>query len=80
MGENLLKSSKVLPWRDVVTAWQSEVANYNYPTGSANGKTIGHYTQVIRFSVFKKSITVIGAITHACRFDRSLLAVGVNAR
>lgn len=46
MGENLFKSSKMLPWSDVVTAWHNEVDNYNYSTGSTNGKSIGHYTQV----------------------------------
>ncbi|XP_053466921.1 cysteine-rich venom protein pseudechetoxin [Ictalurus furcatus] len=53
MGENLFKSSELLPWTDVVTAWHNEVANYNYPTGSANGKEIGHYTQVIWFSSYE---------------------------
>lgn len=49
MGENVFQSSEMLPWTDVVTAWHNEVANYNYPTGSANGNSIGHYTQVIWF-------------------------------
>ncbi|KAF5909887.1 cysteine-rich venom protein ENH1-like, partial [Clarias magur] len=53
MGENLFKSSELVPWTDVVTAWHNEVANYNYPTGSANGKSIGHYTQVIWFSSYQ---------------------------
>lgn len=49
MGENVFQSSDMLPWTDVVTAWHNEVANYNYSSGSANGKSIGHYTQVIWF-------------------------------
>ncbi|KAM9436579.1 cysteine-rich venom protein [Clarias gariepinus] len=53
MGENLFKSSTLVPWTDVVTAWHNEVANYDYPIGSANGKSIGHYTQVIWFSSYE---------------------------
>lgn len=47
MGENLFKASAVYSWTDVINAWHSEVNNYEYPTGSTNGQSIGHYTQVI---------------------------------
>ncbi|XP_060756952.1 cysteine-rich venom protein DIS2, partial [Neoarius graeffei] len=53
MGENLFKASQALPWTDVVRAWHDEVANYNYSTGSINGKVVGHYTQVIWFSSYE---------------------------
>lgn len=46
LGENLFYSSSPYPWTAVVNAWHSEVANYLYPNGSTNAKTVGHYTQV----------------------------------
>nr|XP_055067970.1 cysteine-rich venom protein ENH1-like [Misgurnus anguillicaudatus] len=53
LGENLFKASKVSPWTDVVTAWHSEVNNYQYSTGSTNGKAVGHYTQVVWYSSYE---------------------------
>lgn len=41
-----------MPWKDVTAAWHGEVANYQYPNGSANGRTIGHYTQVTITTVY----------------------------
>uniref|UniRef100_A0A3Q4GMT0 Cysteine-rich secretory protein 1-like n=1 Tax=Neolamprologus brichardi TaxID=32507 RepID=A0A3Q4GMT0_NEOBR len=53
LGENLFYSSSLMSWTDVINAWHSEVEHYNYPTGSTNGKSIGHYTQVIWNSSYK---------------------------
>ncbi|KAK3540811.1 hypothetical protein QTP86_001967 [Hemibagrus guttatus] len=53
MGENLFYSSNMLLWTDVVTAWHNEVVNYKFHTGSINGKSIGHYTQVVWFSSYE---------------------------
>ncbi|KAF7692002.1 hypothetical protein HF521_010969 [Silurus meridionalis] len=53
MGENLLEGSPVISWTDVITEWHSEVANYNYSSGSGNGKPIGHYTQVVWFGSYQ---------------------------
>lgn len=53
MGENLFYSSTQLSWTAVITAWHNEVQNYQYPTGSTNGKEVGHYTQVIWNSSYK---------------------------
>ncbi|XP_026041099.1 cysteine-rich venom protein [Astatotilapia calliptera] len=53
LGENLFYSSSLKSWTDVINAWHSEVEHYNYPTGSTNGKSIGHYTQVIWNSSYK---------------------------
>lgn len=52
MGENLFKSTGMVKWTSVVTAWHNEVANYVYPTGSANTQPIGHYTQVVWYSSY----------------------------
>ncbi|XP_037310582.2 cysteine-rich venom protein, partial [Pungitius pungitius] len=53
MGENLFYSSSPNSWTAVVTAWHNEVSNYLYPNGSSNGKTVGHYTQVVWNSSYK---------------------------
>uniref|UniRef100_A0A8C1R9K7 ShKT domain-containing protein n=1 Tax=Cyprinus carpio TaxID=7962 RepID=A0A8C1R9K7_CYPCA len=53
MGENLFKASVVYSWTDVINAWHSEVNNYEYPTGSTNGQSIGHYTQVVWYSSYE---------------------------
>ncbi|XP_049901663.1 cysteine-rich venom protein pseudechetoxin [Epinephelus moara] len=53
LGENLFYSSKPYPWTAVINAWHSEVARYQYPNGSTNGKPIGHYTQVVWNSSYK---------------------------
>ncbi|KAK7886002.1 hypothetical protein WMY93_025623 [Mugilogobius chulae] len=53
LGENLFKSSSPVSWTSVVTAWHSEVNNFQYPTSSKNGKVIGHYTQVIWNSSYR---------------------------
>ena len=46
LGENLFYGSSPATWTDVINAWHSEVANYQYPNGSADWRTVGHYTQV----------------------------------
>ncbi|XP_060718164.1 cysteine-rich venom protein [Tachysurus vachellii] len=74
MGENLLQSSNIMSWTDVVTAWHNEVANYNYPTGSANGKPIGHYTQVIWFGSYEVGCGVAkcgSAYFYDCQYYRA---------
>ncbi|KAM4600418.1 cysteine-rich venom protein pseudecin [Polymixia lowei] len=53
LGENLFYASSPHTWDTVVAAWHSEVPNYQYPSGSANGKTIGHYIQVVWNSSYK---------------------------
>ncbi|XP_064865813.1 cysteine-rich venom protein [Oncorhynchus nerka] len=53
MGENLFMSSASKNWTQIVTAWHSEVIDYSYPNGSINGKSIGHYTQVVWNSSYK---------------------------
>ncbi|KAF7657376.1 hypothetical protein LDENG_00028070 [Lucifuga dentata] len=58
LGENLFYSSLPYKWTAAVTAWHNEVENYEYPKGSANGKTIGHYTQVIWNSSYKVGCAV----------------------
>ncbi|XP_036395763.1 cysteine-rich venom protein pseudecin [Megalops cyprinoides] len=57
-GENLFKSSTPLPWSEVIQAWHSEVKNYQYPNGSANGGTIFHYTQVVWYSSYEVGCAV----------------------
>ncbi|XP_058232004.1 cysteine-rich venom protein [Hemibagrus wyckioides] len=74
MGENLLQSSNILSWTDVVTAWHNEVANYNYPKGSTNGKSIGHYTQVIWFGSYEVGCGVAkcgGLYFYDCQYYRA---------
>ncbi|KAM6967840.1 cysteine-rich venom protein latisemin [Aplochiton taeniatus] len=53
MGENLFYSSSPYNWTQVVAAWNSEVQNYQFPTGSINGLATGHYTQVVWNSSYK---------------------------
>uniref|UniRef100_A0AAY4ASC0 ShKT domain-containing protein n=2 Tax=Denticeps clupeoides TaxID=299321 RepID=A0AAY4ASC0_9TELE len=52
-GENLFLASKPYSWTEVITAWHSEVQNYHFPTGSTNGRPIGHYTQVVWYSSYQ---------------------------
>lgn len=53
LGENLFYSSTPFSWRAVISDWYNEVQNYQYPSGSTNRRSIGHYTQVIWNSSFK---------------------------
>ncbi|KAM3872998.1 cysteine-rich venom protein pseudecin [Diretmus argenteus] len=53
LGENLFFASALHTWDKVVSAWHSEVANYQYPNGSINGGAIGHYTQIVWNSSYK---------------------------
>uniref|UniRef100_A0A673B840 ShKT domain-containing protein n=1 Tax=Sphaeramia orbicularis TaxID=375764 RepID=A0A673B840_9TELE len=53
LGENLFYSSIPYTWTDVISAWHGEVAHYQYPNGSTNSQTVGHYTQVIWNSSYK---------------------------
>ncbi|KAJ8415912.1 hypothetical protein AAFF_G00404690 [Aldrovandia affinis] len=57
-GENLMEASTALPWSAVINAWHSEVKNYQYSNGSANGGVIGHYTQVVWFSSYEVGCAV----------------------
>ncbi|XP_046733252.1 cysteine-rich venom protein TEL1 [Silurus meridionalis] len=73
MGENLLEGSPVISWTDVITEWHSEVANYNYSSGSGNGKPIGHYTQVVWFGSYQVGCGVAkcgGAYFYDCQYYR----------
>ncbi|KAI4810777.1 hypothetical protein KUCAC02_013708, partial [Chaenocephalus aceratus] len=45
LGENLFYSSSLDSWTDAITDWHAEVSHYLYPSGSTNGKSVGHYTQ-----------------------------------
>ncbi|XP_056619144.1 cysteine-rich venom protein ENH1 [Triplophysa dalaica] len=58
LGENLFKASAVYQWSDAVSAWHSEVKNYEYPIGSTNGESIGHYTQVVWYSSYEVGCAV----------------------
>uniref|UniRef100_A0A672SYI8 Cysteine-rich venom protein ENH1-like n=1 Tax=Sinocyclocheilus grahami TaxID=75366 RepID=A0A672SYI8_SINGR len=58
MGENLFKASAVYSWTDVINAWHSEVNYYEYPIGSTNGQSIGHYTQVVWYSSYEVGCAV----------------------
>ncbi|XP_035019550.1 cysteine-rich venom protein pseudecin [Hippoglossus stenolepis] len=53
LGENLFYSSAPFPWTDVIGAWHSEVSRFQYPNVSTDGKSIGHYTQVVWNSSYK---------------------------
>jgi len=54
LGENLFYSSSLDSWTDAITGWHAEVSHYLYPTGSTNGKPVGHYTQVTHSNVSTK--------------------------
>uniref|UniRef100_A0A3Q1HI20 ShKT domain-containing protein n=1 Tax=Anabas testudineus TaxID=64144 RepID=A0A3Q1HI20_ANATE len=53
LGENLFYAFEPYAWKDVVDAWHSEVVHYTYPNGSADGQSIGHYTQVVWNTSYK---------------------------
>ncbi|XP_062279122.1 cysteine-rich venom protein [Scomber scombrus] len=53
LGENLFYSGAPAPWTSVINAWHSEVGHYQYPKGSTNNGSIGHYTQVVWNSSYK---------------------------
>uniref|UniRef100_A0AAQ4RIU0 ShKT domain-containing protein n=1 Tax=Gasterosteus aculeatus aculeatus TaxID=481459 RepID=A0AAQ4RIU0_GASAC len=75
LGENLFYSSSPYPWTAVVNAWHSEVANYLYPNGSTNAKTVGHYTQVVWNSSYKvgcgMTLCPNGIYFYACHYYRA---------
>ena len=48
MGENLYWSwNKDLTGDYPVNKWYSEIKDYNFETGTSNGGTTGHFTQVV---------------------------------
>ncbi|XP_072515613.1 cysteine-rich venom protein [Salminus brasiliensis] len=74
MGENLFKSTGMVNWTGVVTAWHNEVVNYQYPTGSINGQPIGHYTQVVWYSSYSVGCGVAKCGTtyfYGCQYFRA---------
>uniref|UniRef100_A0A4W4E398 SCP domain-containing protein n=1 Tax=Electrophorus electricus TaxID=8005 RepID=A0A4W4E398_ELEEL len=74
MGENLFQSTTPLTWTDVVTAWHSEYKNYKYGFGSINGKSIGHYTQVVWYSSYKVGCGIAKCgdrYFYSCRYYRA---------
>ncbi|KAI4881862.1 hypothetical protein NFI96_011959, partial [Prochilodus magdalenae] len=74
MGENLFKGSTMFAWTDIVTAWHSEVTNYEYPIGSKNGQPIGHYTQVVWYSSYEVGCGVAQCGTnyfYGCHYYRA---------
>ncbi|XP_037389823.1 serotriflin isoform X2 [Pygocentrus nattereri] len=74
MGENLFKSTGMFAWTAVVTAWHSEVVDYEYPTGSINGEPIGHYTQVVWYGSYEVGCGVAKCGSnyfYACHYYRA---------
>jgi uncharacterized protein YkwD len=47
VGENIYGSGGTATAQGAVTSWASERVNYTYPTGCAQGKVCGHYTQIV---------------------------------
>ncbi len=45
-GENLFMASYKAPYVEGVQTWYNEIKNWAYGVGSANGKMVGHFTQV----------------------------------
>uniref|UniRef100_A0A4W4E0Y3 SCP domain-containing protein n=1 Tax=Electrophorus electricus TaxID=8005 RepID=A0A4W4E0Y3_ELEEL len=78
MGENLFQSTTPLTWTDVVTAWHSEYKNYKYGFGSINGKSIGHYTQVVWYSSYKVGCGIAKCgdrYFYSCRYYRTTVPI-----
>ncbi|KAJ3597734.1 hypothetical protein NHX12_001251 [Muraenolepis orangiensis] len=74
MGENLLKSTYNLKWDEVIALWHAEVANFQFPNISTNGKEIGHYTQVVWNSSYQVGcgVTKCGeAYFYGCQYYRA---------
>ncbi|KAF3692317.1 Cysteine-rich venom protein pseudecin [Channa argus] len=53
LGENLFYSSAPYPWSEVINAWHSEWIYFTYPNETADGRTSGHYTQIVWNSSYK---------------------------
>ncbi|XP_052434216.1 cysteine-rich venom protein ENH1 [Carassius gibelio] len=73
-GENLFKASEDYSWTRVINAWRSEVNNYEYPTGSTNGLSIGHYTQVVWYSSYEVGCAVAkcgNSYFYGCHYYRA---------
>jgi len=66
-GENIHMSSSTGPnpsAEDATESWYGEESNYDYQTGtSKNGKTIGHFTQVVWKGSTKFGIAIARAKT-----------------
>ncbi|XP_008279394.1 cysteine-rich venom protein [Stegastes partitus] len=75
LGENLFYSSALTSWTDVIQAWHNEVSHYTYPTGSSNGETVGHYTQVVWNSSYKvgcgATLCPNGIYFYGCHYYRA---------
>lgn len=75
LGENLFYSSSLNSWTDAITDWHAEVSHYLYPSGSTNGKSVGHYTQVVWNSSYKIGCGVKlcpnGIYFYACHYYRA---------
>ncbi|XP_029959338.1 cysteine-rich venom protein pseudecin [Salarias fasciatus] len=53
LGENLYYSSYPFSWTGIITIWHEEVTHYNYPNGSTDGSSVGHYTQIVWNSSYR---------------------------
>ncbi|XP_040923538.1 cysteine-rich venom protein isoform X2 [Betta splendens] len=75
LGENLFYSSSPCAWKDVINAWHSEVERYTYPNGSTDGRSIGHYTQVVWNTSYKVGCGMTrcpdGIYYYGCRYYRA---------
>ena len=73
-GENIWKgTSGFFSVEDVVNAWGSEKADYNYKTNKCKpGKACGHYTQIVWKNTTKVGCAKIecnGTTTWVCQYD-----------
>ncbi|XP_062406985.1 serotriflin-like isoform X1 [Sardina pilchardus] len=48
-GENLYMASNNNSWSNAIQTWYDEVKDFKFGTGSINGATVGHYTQVVAY-------------------------------
>ncbi|CAJ1076986.1 cysteine-rich secretory protein 2-like [Xyrichtys novacula] len=46
-GENIYMSDHKDSWSHAIQAWYNEFDNWQYGSGSINGKPVGHFTQVV---------------------------------
>uniref|UniRef100_A0A3Q3VW71 ShKT domain-containing protein n=1 Tax=Mola mola TaxID=94237 RepID=A0A3Q3VW71_MOLML len=49
-GENVASSGNRISWSEVIQGWYNEAKDWRYGVGSINGKTVGHFTQVVWYN------------------------------
>uniref|UniRef100_A0A3Q3VL87 ShKT domain-containing protein n=1 Tax=Mola mola TaxID=94237 RepID=A0A3Q3VL87_MOLML len=61
-GENVASSGNRISWSEVIQGWYNEAKDWRYGVGSINGKTVGHFTQVVWYNSHEIGCELISSL------------------